>query len=351
MHCDKRMTSSATENRKLKTENPSLGKTLVTGGTGFVGRAVVEELLAAGREVRVLARNPEHPALAGLAVEVAPGDLRDPDSLHRALTGCTRLFHVAADYRLWVPDPPTMYAINVEGTRHLLAAAAAQGLDRVVYTSTVGTLGNPGDGTPGTEDTPVSLTEMVGHYKRSKFMAEAVALDFARQGLPLVVVNPSTPVGPWDYRPTPTGQMIVDFLKRRMPAYLETGLNLIHVKDVARGHLLAEAQGQIGEKYILGHDNLSLSQIFHLLADLTGLPAPKVRLPYWPVLAMAYVDEFFATYIRRRPPRMPVAAIRMAKKYMYFDNRKAVQYLGLTLTPVRQALADAVEWFRRHGYA
>jgi len=345
------MTSASIENRKLKTGNPSLGKTLVTGGTGFVGRAVVEELLAAGREVRVLARNPDHPALAGLAVDVAPGDLRDPDSLNRALTGCTRLFHVAADYRLWVPDPATMYAINVEGTRSLLSAARSQGLERVVYTSTVGTLGNPGDGTPGTEDTPVTLKEMVGHYKRSKFLAEQVALDFARQGLDLVVVNPSTPVGPWDFRPTPTGQMIVDFLKRRMPAYLETGLNLIHVKDVARGHLLAEAKGRVGEKYILGHENLSLSQIFHLLADLTGLPAPKVKLPYWPVLAMAYVDEFLATHIRRRPPRMPVAAIRMAKKYMYFDNRKAIQYLGLTLTPVRQALADAVDWFSGHGYA
>jgi len=345
------MTSASIENRKLKTGNPSLGKTLVTGGTGFVGRAVVEELLAAGREVRVLARNPDHPALAGLAVDVAPGDLRDPDSLNRALTGCTRLFHVAADYRLWVPDPATMYAINVEGTRSLLSAARSQGLERVVYTSTVGTLGNPGDGTPGTEDTPVTLKEMVGHYKRSKFLAEQVALDFARQGLPLVVVNPSTPVGPWDFRPTPTGEMIVGFLKRRMPAYLETGLNLIHVRDVARGHLLAEDKGRVGEKYILGHDNLSLSQIFHLLADLTGLPAPKVKLPYWPVLAMAYVDEFFATNIRRRLPRMPVAAIRMAKKYMYFDNQKAVQYLGLTVTPVRQALADAVDWFRGHGYA
>jgi dihydroflavonol-4-reductase len=327
------------------------GKTLVTGGTGFVGRAVVEELLAAGREVRVLARDPEHPALAGLAVEAAAGDLRDPDSLTRALAGCTRLFHVAADYRLWVPDPATMNAINVEGTRGLLEAARSQGLERVVYTSTVGALGNPGDGNPGAEDTPVTLKDMVGHYKRSKFMAEQVALDFARQGLPLVVVNPSTPVGPWDFRPTPTGQMIVDFLKGRMPAYLETGLNLIHVRDVARGHLLAEAKGGVGEKYILGHDNLSLSQVFHLLADLTGLPAPRVKLPYWPVLAMAYVDEFLATHIRRRPPRMPVAAIRMAKKYMYFDNRKAVQYLGLTLTPVRQALADAVEWFRGHGYA
>jgi dihydroflavonol-4-reductase len=326
------------------------GKTLVTGGTGFVGRSVVEELLAVGREVRVLARNPDHPALTGLAVEVAVGDLRDQESLARALTDCTRLFHVAADYRLWVPDPTTMYASNVDGTRQLLTAAAAQGLERVVYTSTVGTLGNPGNGTPGTEETPVHLEDMVGHYKRSKFLAEAVALDFARQGLPLVVVNPSTPVGPWDSRPTPTGQMIVDFLKRRMPAFLETGLNLIHVRDVAQGHLLAEAKGQVGEKYILGHENLSLSQIFQLLAELTGLPAPTVKLPYWPVLGLAYLDEFFATYISRKPPRMPVTAIRMAKKFMYFDNRKAIQYLGLTLTPVRQALAEAVEWFREHGY-
>jgi dihydroflavonol-4-reductase len=327
------------------------GKTLVTGGTGFVGRAVVEELLAAGRPVRVLARNLEHPALANLEVEVAQGDLRERESLERALTGCTTLFHVAADYRLWVPDPAAMYAVNVDGTRQLLEAAAAQGLSRVVYTSTVGTLGNPGDGTPGTEDTPVSLQDMVGHYKRSKFLAEEVALDFARRGLPLVVVNPSTPVGPWDSRPTPTGLMIVDFLQRRMPAYLETGLNLVHVRDVARGHLLAEERGQVGEKYILGNENLSLSQIFRLLGEITGLPAPKIKLPYWPVLGLAYLDEFFATYIRRRPPRMPVTAIRMAKKFMYFDNRKAVQYLKLTLTPVRQALADAVAWFRQHGYA
>jgi dihydroflavonol-4-reductase len=327
-----------------------MSKTLVTGGTGFVGRAVVEELLAAGREVRVLVRQDNHPALQGLEVEPTPGDLRDPPSLNRALTGCTHVFHVAADYRLWVPNPPEMYASNVEGTRSLLAAAAAAGVARLVYTSTVGTLGNPGDGTPGTEETPVTLAEMTGHYKRSKFLAEQVTLEFARQGLPVVLVHPSTPVGPWDSRPTPTGQMLVDFLKKRMPAYLETGLNLIHVRDVARGHLLAEARGQVGEKYILGHQNLSLSQIFQMLAEISGLPAPKVRLPYTPILTLAYVNEFWARYISRRPPRLPLTAVKMAKKYMYFDNTKAVKYLGLTPTPVRQALEEAVAWFRQHGY-
>jgi len=327
------------------------GKTLVTGGTGFVGRAVVTELLAAGREVRVLARNPEHPALAGLEVEVAAGDLRDAASLEKALQGCARVFHVAADYRLWVPDPQAMYAVNVEGTRALLAAAAAAGVERVVYTSTVGALGNPGNGTPGTEATPVTIGEMVGHYKRSKFLAEQVALEFARQGLPVVVVNPSTPVGPWDWRPTPTGQIVVDFLKGRIPAYLETGLNLVHVQDVARGHLLAEDKGRVGEKYILGHENLSFSRILQMLGEISGRPAPKVKLPYGPVLALAYVNEFWASHISHGTPRMTVTAVRMAKKHMYFDSSKAVQELGLPQTPARQALEAAVEWFRQNGYA
>ncbi|OGP74856.1 MAG: NAD-dependent dehydratase [Deltaproteobacteria bacterium RBG_13_58_19] len=324
--------------------------TLVTGGTGFVGRAVVEELLARGREVRVMVRSPEHPALKGLQVELALGDLRDPASLERAVQGCTQVFHVAADYRLWVPDPAEMYAVNVEGTRSLLKAAAGAGVSRLVYTSTVGTLGNPGNGTPGTEATPVSLGEMTGHYKRSKFLAEQVVLEFAAQGLPVVLVHPSAPIGPWDSRPTPTGQMIVDFLKGRMPAYLETGLNLIHVRDVAQGHLLAAERGRNGEKYILGHENLSLSQILRLLSEISGRPAPKVRLPYYPILAMAYINEFWATYISRRPPRLPLSAVKMAKKFMYFDNNKAKEELGLTLTPTRQALTDAVTWFRQHGY-
>lgn len=327
------------------------GITLVTGGTGFVGRAVVMELLAAGREVRVLVRDPEHPALQGLQVEAVRGDLKDMASLQAALKGCARLFHVAADYRLWVPDPREMYAVNVQGTQNLLTAAAAAGVSRIVYTSTVGTLGNPGDGTPGTEDTPVSLAEMTGHYKRSKFLAEQAVLEFARQGLPVVLVHPSAPVGPWDSRPTPTGQMIVDFLRGRMPAYLETGLNLVHVRDVAQGHLLAEARGRVGEKYILGHRNMSLSQILHLLAEISGHPAPKFRLPYFPILCLAYANEFWATCISRRPPRMPLAAVRMAKKFMYFDSSKAVRELGLPQTPVRQALAEAVAWFKERGYA
>jgi dihydroflavonol-4-reductase len=327
-----------------------MNKTLVTGGTGFVGRALVVELLAAGREVRVLARRPDHLALAGLEVEVAQGDLLDPASLAAAVRGCQQVFHVAADYRLWVPDPQAMYAINVQGTKDLLAAAAEAGVTRMVYTSTVGTLGNPGNGNPGNEETPVSLDDMVGHYKRSKFLAEQAVLEAGQEGFPVVLVHPSTPVGPWDSRPTPTGQMIIDFVKGRMPAYLETGLNLVHVRDVAQGHLLAERKGRVGEKYILGNQNLSLSEIFQVLADLTGLPAPRMRLPYRPILALSYLDEFWATHVSHKPPRMPVAAVKMAKKFMYFDSGKAIRELGLPQTPVRQALKDAVAWFEEQKY-
>jgi dihydroflavonol-4-reductase len=325
-------------------------KTLVTGATGFVGRAVVEALLAQGREVRVLARRPQHRALSGLQVEMVQGDLTDPASLQRAVQGCSRLFHVAADYRLWVPDPATMYATNVEGTRALLQAALEAGVERVVYTSTVGTLGNPGDGTPGTEETPVSLADMVGHYKKSKFLAEQAALEYAGQGLPLVVVNPTTPVGAWDVRPTPTGQMLVDFLRGKMPAFLNSGLNLIHVRDVAQGHLSAEDRGRVGEKYILGHQNLTLAEIFDKLALISGIRAPRWRLPYYPILGLAYLNEFWSTWITRRPPKVPLTAVKMAKKFMFFDSQKAIRELGLPQNPIEQALQDAVEWFRHHGY-
>ncbi|MGH7312195.1 MAG: hopanoid-associated sugar epimerase, partial [Candidatus Rokuibacteriota bacterium] len=323
---------------------------LVTGGTGFVGANVVRELLRAGATVRVLARpHGDRRGLADLAVDIAEGDLRDPASLRRAATGVATLFHVAADYRLWARDPRELYHTNVEGTRAMLAAAVEAGVRRIVYTSTVGALGIPKDGAPGTEDTPVSLGDMVGPYKASKFVAEQVALEFARSGAPVVVVNPSAPVGPWDVKPTPTGQMLVDFLRGKMYASLDTGLNVVHVRDVARGHLLAAERGRAGEKYILGHANLSLSQIFQLLADVTGLRPPRFRIPYavaW--LAAAGMES--AARLGRGTPAVSLTAVRMARKRMYFSPSKAVRELGLPQSDPREALVEAVEWFTRYGY-
>ena len=325
--------------------------TLVTGGTGFVGANVVRELLAAGATVRVLARpRGDRRVLQGLRVEIAEGDLTEPATLARALAGVRTLFHAAADYRLWAPQPRALYRTNVEGTRALLAAAAEAGVARVVYTSTVGALGIPGDGVPGTEDTPVSLADMVGHYKRSKFLAERVALEFAGRGLPRVVVNPSAPVGAWDVKPTPTGQMIVDFLRGRMLGTLDTGLNVVHVRDVARGHLLAAERGRVGERYVLGHENLSLAAILDVLADLTGRPAPRLRVPY----AVAWCGAACLEGVARmtgRPPAVALTAVRMARKRMFFSPAKAVRELGLPQTGARAALAEAVSWFVEHGYA
>jgi dihydroflavonol-4-reductase len=260
------------------------------------------------------------------------------------------VFHVAADYRLWARDPRELFRTNVEGTRSMLEAAASAGARRIVYTSTVGALGLPRDGTPGTEETPVSLGGMVGPYKASKFLAEEVARGMARAGAPIVVVNPSAPVGPWDVKPTPTGQMIVDFMRGRMFASLDTGLNLVHVRDVARGHLLAARHGRIGERYILGHLNLSLREIFAMLAAITGRRPPRVQIPYavaW--LGAACVEG--GARITGRVPQVSLTAVRMAKKRMYFDPSKAVRELGLPQTDVRQALDDAVAWFRQHGPA
>jgi len=323
---------------------------LVTGGTGFVGANVVRELLDDGATVRVLARTgSDRRALAGLAVEIVEGDLCVPASLRRAVAGVTTVFHVAADYRLWARDPQELYRANVEGTRAILASAADAGVRRVVHTSTVGALGIPKDGAPGTEDTPVRLGDMVGPYKKSKFLAEQVALEFARAGLPVVVVNPSAPVGPWDVKPTPTGQMIVDFLEGRMFASLDTGLNLVHVRDVARGHLRAAERGRVGEKYILGHANLSLIAIFRLLGEITGRRPPRFRIPY-AVAWLAAAGMEGAARVSRRPPRVSLTAVRMARKRMYFSPAKAVRELGLPQTDVREALRDAVEWFGAHGY-
>ena len=325
-------------------------KVFVTGATGFIGASLARELLELGCEVRALVRHgSDRRNLNGLEIEFWEGDLRDGDSLSKGLAGCDTLFHAAADYRLWTRDPATMYAVNVEGTRSILQAALKRGLSKVVYTSSVGTLGNPGNGTPGNEETPVSFTDMVGHYKKSKFLAERVAESFIEQGLPLVIVNPSTPVGRLDIKPTPTGKIIVDFLNRKMPAYLDTGLNLIDVQDCAKGHILAALHGHIGEKYILGNENLTLKNIFTLLQQISGLPAPRVKLPYAPILLAAYINEGISK-LTRREPLIPLAGVQMAGKLMFFDSSKAIRELGLPQHPVKNALEKAVDWFHAEGY-
>jgi dihydroflavonol-4-reductase len=324
---------------------------LVTGASGFVGANLIRALLRDGRRVRVLVRRTSNlAALIGCPVDVVPGDVLDPESLSAAVAGCALVFHAAADYRLWAPDPAVLYRCNVEGTRNVLAACERAGVERVVYTSSVGTLGISADGRPATEETPVSLRDMVGAYKRSKFMAERVADEYAARGLPVVIVNPSNPIGPWEVRPTPTGQMVVDFLKGRMFGTLDTGLNLVHVVDVARGHILAAQKGRVGEKYILGNRNCSLTEFFRLLANVTGVAAPRFRVPYRFIWLVALASEGGAR-LTGRPPRVPLTGVRMARRRMYFSAEKAVRELGLPQTPVEQALRDAVEWFVANGHA
>lgn len=325
-------------------------KNFVTGATGFVGSALVRRLIARGEEVVTLCREgSDCRNLDGLHVQTIYGDLLDKESLVQGMRGCARVYHAAAEYTLWTKDKARLYAVNVEGTRNVLSAARETGADRVVYTSTVGTLGNLGDGTPGSEDTPVSISDMVCDYKRSKFLAEQVALGFAREGFPVVIVNPSTPVGPRDIKPTPTGKMILDFLNGRMFAYLDTGLNLIDVDDVAAGHVLAMEKGIPGGKYILGNRNMMLKDIFGMLSGMTGIPAPRVRLPYGFVYPIAYVSTKLSDYITKRPPLAPIDAVKMARKVMFFDSSKAVRELGLPQSPVEDALRRAVQWFRENG--
>jgi dihydroflavonol-4-reductase len=327
-------------------------KALVTGATGFIGAAVARALIGAGIEVRVLVRPDSDPRnLRDLMVERVHGDLRDRESLQRALTGCRQLYHVAAHYALWAKDPAIFYDINVNGTRMLLEAARDAGTERIVYTSTIGAIGLPSNGGVGTEQTPVSLSQMAGHYKRSKYLAEQEVLTLAQAGLPVVIVNPSAPVGAGDVKPTPTGQMIVDFMKGRMWAYIETGMNLIDVDDVAIGHLRAMERGRIGERYILGHQNLTLREIFTLLSRLTGIPAPRLKLPWQAILPLAYANRWFADYISRQPPRIPLEGVRMAKYHMHYDCSKAVRELDLPQTPAEVALQKAVTWFKEHRYA
>ncbi len=324
---------------------------LVTGATGFVGANVARLLVADGYRVRVLARPTSSlAALEGCPVQVLRGDILDVDSLQPAIKGCGLVFHAAADYRLWARDPDEIYRNNVDGTRNVLEACARAGIERVVYTSSVGALGLPRDGGPGTETTPVRLEDMIGPYKRSKFLAERVAEEYAARGLGVVIVNPTNPIGPWEVKPTPTGRMILDYLLGRMFGTLDTGLNLIHVADVARGHLLAARLGRVGEKYILGCENHSLAEIFRMLERITGIRAPRLRLPHALVFLVALANEGLAR-ATGRPPRVPLAGVRMARKHMYFSAEKAVRELGLSQTPVEQALRDAVDWFVAHGYA
>ena len=326
------------------------GLNLVTGGTGFVGAHVVRALLAKGEPVRCLVRpGSRRSNLEGLAVEIVEGDLTDESSLGHALRRVSTLYHVAADYRLWTKDPDELYRANAGGTGNVLAAAAAAGVSRIVHTSSVGALGLTKDGSPADETTPVSRDEIVGHYKRSKYDAERVAESWAAKGLPVVIVNPSTPIGELDVKPTPTGKLVVDFLNRKLPAYVDTGLNLVDVRDVAEGHLLAAEKGRAGERYILGNRNMTLKEILEALARLTGLPAPRLKLPHAVPFAVAAVDTFLAPLLGREPS-VSLESVRMSRHRMFFTAAKAVRDLGLPQSPVEDALARAARWFRENGY-
>jgi dihydroflavonol-4-reductase len=302
--------------------------------------------------MRLLVRSSSNPRnIEGLRADRALGDLRDPASLEKAMAGCDVVFHVAADYRLWVRDPNEMYRSNVEGTRAILEAARKNGVRRVVYTSSVATIGFTRNGYPANEDSPVSLADMIGHYKRSKFMAEQLALEAGRSGLQVVVVNPTTPVGDQDVKPTPTGRIVVDFLKRKFPAYVETGLNLVDVRECARGHVTTLEKGKSGERYILGGENLTLKQILDKLAKITGLPSPMLKLPYIFAYAAGIADEIVTGRLRGREPRATIDTVRMGAKKMFASSDKAERELGWKIVPVESALRRAVEWFRVNGYA
>jgi len=322
-------------------------QTLVTGASGFVGSAVARKLIKAGHKVRVLLReNSSRENIKDLPVEIAVGDLTRPHTLQPALTGCRALFHVAADYRLWVPNADEMYSANVEGTRNIMLTALSCGVERVVYTSSVATLGLNGDKSPANECTPSCLENMIGHYKRSKFLAEQEVSQLIREHkLPAVIVCPSTPIGPRDIKPTPTGRIIADAISGRMPAYVDSGLNIVHVDDVAEGHLLAFTRGKIGERYILGGENISLREILKELARIANRRPPLVRLPHSVVMPMAYVSEIWSRAITRSEPRITLAGVRMSRKHMYFTSEKANNELGYTYRPIREALREAAEWF------
>jgi dihydroflavonol-4-reductase len=328
----------------------------VTGASGFIGANLVHELVARKHRVKALLRpGSDVRGLAGVKFERVEGDLSDTAKLREAMEGCDWCFHLAASYHLWLRDYRPMYAANVEGTRRVLEAAASAGCGRIIYTSTVGCIGLPhsGNGTviPSDETIQVAEAQMSNHYKRSKWQAEQVAMQGFRKGWPVIIVNPSAPVGPRDVKPTPTGQVIVDFLNRAMPAYLDTGLNWVHVRDVAVGHILAAERGRLGERYILGNaeGNWTMKEAFAVLEELTGIPAPKTRIPYFVALTAAHVNETLS-FFTRRPPKAPLAGVRMAKYKMFFNPAKAIREFRLPQTPPKEALADAIEWFRNNGY-
>jgi dihydroflavonol-4-reductase len=324
---------------------------LVTGATGFLGSAVARVLIASGHHVRVLARpNSDRRNLEGIDVETVTGDLDRPETLAPALKGCTALFHVAADYRLWIPNPSAMYRTNVAGSAALIHAAAKAGVSRAVYTSSVAVLGIDKSGKPADETTPVTLADMIGHYKRSKYLAEEAVFEAAREtGLPVVAVNPSTPIGPRDVKPTPTGRTIVMAASGRMPAYVDTGLNLVHVDDCARGHLLAYAHGSAGERYILGGEDYSLARMQREIARMSGQREARISLPVGPLYPLALGAELVARFTGREP-LLTRDTLRMARKHMFFSSKKAFRDLGYTARPAIEGLEDAVTWFRAAGY-
>ncbi|MEQ8227718.1 MAG: NAD-dependent epimerase/dehydratase family protein [Rhodospirillales bacterium] len=325
---------------------------LVTGASGFVGAAVVRRLLEKGEAVRVLMRpGSDRRNITGLDVDVVEGDLLAPETLAPAVQGCRALYHVAADYRIWTRDPAAMFRANVDGSAAIIRAAAEAGAERIVYTSSVAVLGNPGDGTPGDEDTAVTYADMIGPYKQSKFKAEERVRELtAAEGWPVVIVNPSTPIGPRDVKPTPTGRVVVDAARGKMPIYVDTGLNVAHVDDVAEGHLLAFAKGRIGERYVLGGENMGLSDILGVIAELTGGRPPLFGVPTGLIMPIAYVSEAWCRMTGGTEPMVAPDSVRMAKKKMFFRWNKAAKELGYAPRPARDALADAVEWFRTNGY-
>jgi dihydroflavonol-4-reductase len=324
-------------------------KVLVTGATGFIGGNLARALVARGYEVRALARPRSSTlTLENTRAEIVQGDLGDRDSLSRALKGCQGLFHCAALYTFWSRDPREVYKVNVDGTRALLAEGLASGVKKVVYTSTVSTIGLP-KGSQGTEDMEPTWKDLKGHYKRSKWLGEQEALKANSTGLPVVVVNPTAPVGPWDVKPTPTGGIIRDFLRRRLPAYVNTGMNLVDVEDVAIGHILAMEKGQPGQRYILGHKNTTLKEMLTLLESITGLKAPWLRAPLRPLIGLAWLDYWAEGRLLRRQPMLPLEGLQVARKPMYVSSEKAVRELGMPQSPIGEALGKAVRWFKEYG--